>query len=176
MSARDEDHHADDLIATATAILQAGAGCSLTSNPTPQSRRARVEAAITPRTKAIIPVHLFGQMCDMRVLRRLADRHGLVLVEDAAHCLEGRREGVRPERSTSPASFYATKSMTWLGGAGDARCCTAERVRSLRQQGSAPARQSAPATGTASRHGERAEVQHVQPAGRALIPQLEPRA
>lgn len=128
-------------IATATAILQAGARPVFadveadTGNLDP----ALVEAAITPRTKAIVPVHLFGQMCDMRALRAIADRHGLVLVEDAAHCLEGEREGLRPGALSDAAcfSFYATKSITsGEGGALATRdAALAERVRLLRQQG-----------------------------------------
>ena len=69
---------------------------------------------ITSRTKAIVPVHLFGQMCDMRAIRAAADRHGLAVVEDAAHCIEGERDGVRPGMLSDAAcfSFYATKSLT----------------------------------------------------------------
>jgi len=73
-----------------------------------------VEKAITRRTKAILPVHLYGQMCDMRTLRAIADRHGLVIVEDAAHALEARRDGVRVGELGDAAcfSFYPTKSIT----------------------------------------------------------------
>lgn len=52
---------------------------------------ARVERAITARTRAIIPVHLFGQMADMAPLRELADRHGLLLLEDAAQAIGARQ-------------------------------------------------------------------------------------
>jgi UDP-4-amino-4-deoxy-L-arabinose-oxoglutarate aminotransferase len=103
-------------IASATAIIQAGA------TPVFADVEARtalldveaVAAAITPRTRAILPVHLYGQMCDMPELKRLADRHGLAIVEDAAHCLEGSRDGVRPGQLGDAAcfSFYATKSIT----------------------------------------------------------------
>jgi UDP-4-amino-4-deoxy-L-arabinose-oxoglutarate aminotransferase len=74
----------------------------------------RLEAAVTPRTRAVVPVHLFGQMCDMRALRTVADRHGLAVIEDAAHCVEGARDGVRPGMLSEAAcfSFYATKSLT----------------------------------------------------------------
>src|SRR4029079_18137396 len=44
-----------------------------------------VEAAITPRTRAVMPVHLGQQMCDMDALTAIADRHGLAIVEDCAH-------------------------------------------------------------------------------------------
>jgi len=73
-----------------------------------------IEDAITPRTKAIIAVHLYGHMCDMKKLREIADRNGLLLIEDAAHCIEGERDGVRPGQLSDAAcfSFYATKNMT----------------------------------------------------------------
>jgi UDP-4-amino-4-deoxy-L-arabinose-oxoglutarate aminotransferase len=128
-------------IATATAILQAGARPVFVDvePDTGNLDAARIEAAITPRTKAIVPVHLFGQMCDMRAIRTIADRHRLVVVEDAAHCLEGARDGVRPGQLAEAAcfSFYATKSLTsGEGGAiatGDA--ALAARLRLLRLHG-----------------------------------------
>jgi UDP-4-amino-4-deoxy-L-arabinose-oxoglutarate aminotransferase len=103
-------------IATATAILQAGAR-PVFADVEPGTGNldvARLEAALTPRTRAVMPVHLFGQMCDMRALRALADRRGFAIVEDAAHCVEGARDGVRPGMVSEAAcfSFYATKSLT----------------------------------------------------------------
>ena len=103
-------------IATATAILEAGATPIFvdvepeTGNIDPSA----VEAAITPRTSAIMPVHLYGLMCDMRRLREIADRHGLAIIEDAAHCVEGERDGIRPGALSNCAifSFYATKNLT----------------------------------------------------------------
>lgn len=73
-----------------------------------------VEAAVGPRTKAIVGVDLYGALCDWAALRRVADRHGLVLVEDAAHCVEGRRDGAGPGQIADYAcfSFYATKNLT----------------------------------------------------------------
>lgn len=73
-----------------------------------------IEKMITPRTKAILPVHLYGQMCDMKKIRAIADEHGLKVIEDAAHCLEGERDGVRPGQLGDAVcfSFYATKSIT----------------------------------------------------------------
>jgi dTDP-4-amino-4,6-dideoxygalactose transaminase len=103
-------------VATATAILEAGATPVFVDvePDTGNLDAARVEAAVTPRTKAILPVHLYGLMCDMRGLRAIADRHGLHLIEDAAHCIEGVREGVRPGQLSDAAcfSFYATKNLT----------------------------------------------------------------
>jgi dTDP-4-amino-4,6-dideoxygalactose transaminase len=75
---------------------------------------AAVEAAITPRTKAIVAVDLYGLMADMVGLRAIANRHGLALVEDAAHCVEGRRDGFGPGQLADYGcfSFYATKNLT----------------------------------------------------------------
>lgn len=99
-----------------------------------------VEAAITPRTRAIMPVHLYGQCADMEQLWRLAVRHGLVLVEDAAQAIgaeiHGRRAGVLG--TLSCFSFFPTKN---LGGAGDGGLITtddaevAARLRRLRVHG-----------------------------------------
>jgi UDP-4-amino-4-deoxy-L-arabinose-oxoglutarate aminotransferase len=75
---------------------------------------AAVEAAITARTRAIVAVHLYGQLADMRALRAIADRHDIFLLEDSAHCIEGIRDGVRPAQLGDAAcfSFYATKNIT----------------------------------------------------------------
>jgi UDP-4-amino-4-deoxy-L-arabinose-oxoglutarate aminotransferase len=78
-------------------------------------------------------------MCDMRALRALADRRGLHVVEDAAHCVEGERDGIRPGALGDAAcfSFYATKSLTsGEGGALATRDpALADRVRLLRLHG-----------------------------------------
>jgi UDP-4-amino-4-deoxy-L-arabinose-oxoglutarate aminotransferase len=128
-------------IATATAILHAGA-VPVFVDVEPDTGvidPERVAAAITPRTRAILPVHLYGTMCDVHALRDLADRHGLVLVEDAAHCVEGERDGARPGSIGDAAcfSFYATKSLTsGEGGAVAARDPEiAERIRRLSLHG-----------------------------------------
>jgi UDP-4-amino-4-deoxy-L-arabinose-oxoglutarate aminotransferase len=102
--------------ATATSILEAGAKPVFVDvePSTGNLDAALVEAAITPRTRAIMPVHLYGLMCDMRALRRIADAHGLKIVEDSAHCVEGSRDGVRPGELGDAAcfSFFATKNLT----------------------------------------------------------------
>lgn len=98
-----------------------------------------VRAAITERTRAIIPVHLYGVMADMRALKAIADEHGLALIEDAAHCIEAERDGVRPGQLGDAVcySFYATKNLTC--GEGGALCTTREDVARkallLRQHG-----------------------------------------
>lgn len=103
-------------IATATAILEAGATPVFVDvEPDTGNLNADlVEAAITPRTKAIMPVHLYGLMCDMHALRSIADRHGLKIIEDSAHCVEAKRDGVGPGElgDTACFSFYATKNLT----------------------------------------------------------------
>ncbi len=73
-----------------------------------------IEGAITPKTKAIIPVHLWGQMCDMKRIREIAHRRQLVVIEDAAHAIEATRDGIRVGQlgDTACFSFYPTKSIT----------------------------------------------------------------
>jgi len=75
---------------------------------------ALIERAITPKTKAILPVHLFGQMCDMKRIKEIAKKHNLKIIEDSAHCLEGERDGIRAGQlaDISCYSFYATKNIT----------------------------------------------------------------
>lgn len=102
-------------VATACAIAEAGAKPvfadveQATGNLDP----ARIEAAITPRTKAILPVHLYGLMCDMKAIKEIADHYDLSIIEDAAHCVEGVRGGIRPGGLSAAAcfSFYATKNL-----------------------------------------------------------------
>jgi len=103
-------------VATANAILHTGAKPVFVDvEPETGNIAANlVGRAISPRTKAILPVHLYGQMCDMKQIRKTADLHGLIVVEDAAHALEAERDGVRPGQLSEAAcfSFYATKSIT----------------------------------------------------------------
>lgn len=75
---------------------------------------AKVEAAVTPRTKAIMPVHLYGQSCDMDALRSIAKRHGLRIIEDAAHAIETywRNEKVGTIGDITVFSFYPTKNIS----------------------------------------------------------------
>jgi len=74
---------------------------------------SRIEAAITPRTRAICPVHLFGLVADMDMITAIADRHGLAVVEDACQAhgatFRGRRAG---SWGHGAFSLYATKNMT----------------------------------------------------------------
>lgn len=101
---------------------------------------ADAERKITSRTTAIVPVHLYGRPCDMDAVMRLAARHRLWVVEDAAQGLGGRAEGGRPLGTIGHAgtfSFYANKIITTVeGGAVVSRHPDVlERVRLLRGQG-----------------------------------------
>lgn len=128
-------------IATATAIMHTGAK-PVFVDVEPETGLIdcdEVERAISPATKAILPVHLYGNMCDMRRMAKIAEKHGLRLVEDSAHCIEGVRDGVRPGQLSDAAcfSFYATKNITsGEGGAVVTRDVKlADRIRLLRQHG-----------------------------------------
>jgi dTDP-4-amino-4,6-dideoxygalactose transaminase len=81
---------------------------------------ALVEAAITPRTRAIVAVHLYGQPADMDPLRALADKHGLKLIEDAAQAHGARYQGRRTGSLGHAAafSFYPGKNLGALGDGG----------------------------------------------------------
>ena len=133
---------------TALAILNAGATpvfadidphtCTLD----PQA----IEAAVTPRTRAIVPVHLYGQMADITAIRDVAARHDLFVIEDAAQA-----HGARPVSNVAgygrvaAYSFYPTKN---LGAYGDGGAVVAddpdliERVKLLRQGGHLPGLQT----------------------------------
>jgi dTDP-4-amino-4,6-dideoxygalactose transaminase len=79
---------------------------------------SKIEAAITSRTKAIIPVHLFGQVCDMDPIMEIAERHNLFVIEDAAQAISATYKG-RKAGSIGTAgcfSFFPSKN---LGCAGD---------------------------------------------------------
>jgi dTDP-4-amino-4,6-dideoxygalactose transaminase len=75
---------------------------------------ADAERRVTPRTRAIIPVHLGGHPCDMDAIQDLANRHGLRVIEDAAHSLPASYRGVRigAISEMTAFSFYATKPIT----------------------------------------------------------------
>jgi dTDP-4-amino-4,6-dideoxygalactose transaminase len=106
-----------------------------------------IARAITPRTRAILPVHFAGLPCDMRAIWKLARRHGLFVIEDAAHASGARYEG-RPIGAMAPGeqedasdavafSFYATKNMsTGEGGmVTTPRAALAARMRILSLHG-----------------------------------------
>lgn len=100
---------------------------------------AEVSRRITDRTRAIICVHLYGHLCDMKSLRRIADARNLALIEDCAHAVESERDGVKSGQlgDYSAFSFYATKNLTsGEGGAvGVKTPKAAELLRQLRNHG-----------------------------------------
>ena len=81
---------------------------------------ALVEAAVTPRSKAVIPVHLYGQAADMDAINALAKRHGLAVVEDAAQAIGARYKGRRAGSLGDVAafSFYPSKNLGAYGDGG----------------------------------------------------------
>jgi dTDP-4-amino-4,6-dideoxygalactose transaminase len=102
---------------------------------------ARIEKAITPRTKAIMPVHLYGQPADMDPIIAIADKHGLKVIEDNAQAqgalYKGRRTGSLGHAAGH--SFYPGKNLGALGDAGAVTtddAALADRVRTLRNYGS----------------------------------------
>jgi dTDP-4-amino-4,6-dideoxygalactose transaminase len=130
-------------IATAEAIRYVGAEPVFvdidprTFNIDPEA----VAAAITPRTRAILPVHLFGQPADMPALTRIAEDHQLLLVEDCAQSFGAHSEGVQTGSAAAFGcfSFFPSKN---LGAYGDGGLVTtncapvAERLLKLRNHGS----------------------------------------
>jgi dTDP-4-amino-4,6-dideoxygalactose transaminase len=134
---------AHSFFATAGAIARTGAR-PVFVDIDPSSYNIRpdlIEAAITPRTRAIIPVHLFGQMADMDPIMEIAKRHKLIVIEDAAQSVgseyKGRRAGSIGEYGCF--SFFPSKN---LGAAGDGGLVTThdpariEQLRAFRAHGS----------------------------------------
>jgi dTDP-4-amino-4,6-dideoxygalactose transaminase len=127
--------------ATTAAILHAGATPKFVDvePSTGLIDPAAVRAGVGPKTVGILPVHLYGQLADMRAIRAIADEHDLFVLEDSAHGIEIERDGVRPGDLSEGAvfSFYATKNVTsGDGGAVVTRDAgTAERLRRLRNHG-----------------------------------------
>lgn len=102
---------------------------------------ARIEAAITPRTKAILAVHLYGQTADMEPIKEIAVRHGLKVIEDAAQAHGARYKGFRAGNLGDAAgfSFYPSKNLGAFGDGGAVvtnDAALAEKVRVLRNYGS----------------------------------------
>jgi len=101
----------------------------------------RIEEAITPNTRAVLPVHIFGQACDMDAIAEVADRHGLFVVEDNAQAQGAECRG-RPTGSLgriNATSFYPTKILGALGDAGAVTTddgALADHVRLMRNYGS----------------------------------------
>ncbi len=130
-------------VATANTILHVGAEPvfadvdPITGNLDPEAARKALTA--NKGVKAMIVVHLYGQMADMKALSELAKEFGVFLIEDCAHCVEGVRDGVRPGQLSDAAafSFYATKNMTCAEGGAIVtnNQSLLERIRPLRLHG-----------------------------------------
>jgi dTDP-4-amino-4,6-dideoxygalactose transaminase len=101
---------------------------------------AAVEAAITPRTKAIMPVHLSGRVCQMDKIQAIADKHGLQIIEDAAQSIGSRYQG-KVSGSFGQAGCFSGHPLKNLNACGDAGFLTtsdeaiAKRVKLLRNHG-----------------------------------------
>lgn len=127
--------------ATANSIIHAGARPVFVDveEETGNINAELIEKAITERTKAIIPVHLYGQVVDMKKTKETADKYNLKVIEDAAHSIEAERDGIRPGQVSFTAcfSFYATKNIT--SGEGGAIATnnkeTADLLKMLRLHG-----------------------------------------
>lgn len=129
-------------VATIEAIIQAG-GRPVFVDIEPRTFNmdvSQIRAAVTPRTRAILPIHLFGQIAEMEPIMEIADVYGLFVLEDAAQAIGSTRNGL-PTGSWGHAaalSFFPTKN---LGAAGDGGMLItnddslAERARSLRVHG-----------------------------------------
>ncbi|MCR4991196.1 MAG: DegT/DnrJ/EryC1/StrS family aminotransferase [Lachnospiraceae bacterium] len=101
----------------------------------------KIEGAITDKTKAILPVHLYGQACDMTKIMDIAKRHGLYVIEDCAQCHGSKWNGklTGTEGTVSCFSFYPTKPLGALGDAGALVTDDdelADKLRMLRNYGS----------------------------------------
>ena len=132
-------------VATWLAVTQVGA-TPVPVEPDPTTHNLdpdRLEAAVTPRTRVVLPVHLYGQPADMDPIRDVARRHGLAVLDDAAQAhgakYRARRVGGGGLADVTAWSFYPTKN---LGAMGDAGAVTtdddavADRLRVLRNYGS----------------------------------------
>jgi len=100
----------------------------------------RIEAAITPATRAILPVHFTGQLCDMQAIQDIADRRGLAVIEDAAQAF-GARAFDRPAGSFGRMSCFSMNPMKVFNGFGEAGLIAtdddalAEKLKLLRYGG-----------------------------------------
>ncbi len=93
-----------------------------------------IEAAITPKTKAILPVHLYGQPCDMDAIQSIAAKHGLVIIEDAcqAHGAEYNGKRVGGIGDMAAFSFYPGKNLGAYGEGGMVTTSNPEYARKIR--------------------------------------------
>jgi perosamine synthetase len=101
-------------VASANSIIHAG-GTPIFVDIDPETFNINpdlIEAAITPRTKAIMPVHLYGYPCDMQAIMAIAERHGLAVIEDSAQAVGADYQGkMTGSFGTGCFSLYATKNI-----------------------------------------------------------------
>src|SRR5690349_9581431 len=135
--------HPNTFFATAEAIWIAGAtAVFVDSDPkTNCIDPSKIEAAITAKTKAIVPVHLYGQCADMKAIRKIADKHKLLVIEDNAQAIGARGDGFKiGELSDATAtSFIIQKNLGTFGDGGALVTNNADidtKVRKLRNHGS----------------------------------------
>ncbi len=134
---------ANTYIATWLAVSYAGA-TPVPVEPDPRTYNldpARIEAAITPRTRAILAVHLYGQVADMDAINAVARQHGLKTLEDCAQAHGASRRGRKAGALGDAAawSFYPSKNLGAMGDGGAVTtndAAVAARVRSLANYGS----------------------------------------
>jgi dTDP-3-amino-3,4,6-trideoxy-alpha-D-glucose transaminase len=133
---------AHTFIASALGVVHAGASVAFcdVDESTGLMDPSSAAAAVTERSAAVLPVHLYGQMCDMPAIQKLAARHGLAVIEDAAQAHGASCEGQPPGSGSLAAcfSFYPSKNLGALGDGG--AVCTddeelAGRIRQLRHLG-----------------------------------------
>jgi dTDP-4-amino-4,6-dideoxygalactose transaminase len=120
----------------ATPVFVESAPCCYNLDP------VAVAASISPRTKAILPVHLYGQAAELQPLLALAEKHGLALIEDAAQAFGARYHGQRVGTlgTLGCYSFFPSKNLGALGDAGlvsTSDAALADKLRKLRNHGSA---------------------------------------
>jgi len=135
--------HPNTFFATAEAIWIAGA-TAVFVDCDPRTKcidPAKIEAAITPKTKAIVPVHLYGQCADMQAIHRIADKHKLFVVEDNAQGIGAQGDGFKVGELSDAAttSFIIQKNLGTFGDGGALVTNKADidaRVRKLRNHGS----------------------------------------
>jgi dTDP-4-amino-4,6-dideoxygalactose transaminase len=135
--------HPNTFFATAEAIWIAGA-TAVFVDCDPKTKcidPAKIEAAITPKTKAIIPVHLYGQCADMVAIKKIADKHKLRLIEDNAQAIGAAGPGFKIGHLSDAAttSFIIQKNLGTFGDAGALVTNNADmdaRIRKLRNHGS----------------------------------------
>jgi dTDP-4-amino-4,6-dideoxygalactose transaminase len=135
--------HPNTFFATAEAIWIAGATAVFVDcDPVTKCiDAAKIGAAITPKTKAIIPVHLYGQCADMPAIKKIADKHGLKLIEDNAQAIGAAGKGFKIGElsDATTTSFIIQKNLGTFGDSGALVTNSADidaKVRKLRNHGS----------------------------------------